>query len=98
MIVWNILKSTGLTDYIGPYGQLLQTQNQQFMTLNIVTVTQYAERVMLHIEIAEFVPDNTELTSLFLQLLETIRKSIIPIYITHIISHIGLPTHTRTMQ
>ena len=30
--------------------------------LNIVTNSQYAERVVLHIEIAEFIPDDTELT------------------------------------
>ena len=35
--------------------------------LNIVTDSQYAETVVLHIEIAEFIPDNTELTSLFIQ-------------------------------
>ena len=28
--------------------------------LNIITDSQYAEKVMLHIEKAEFVPDNTE--------------------------------------
>ncbi|KAL6082528.1 hypothetical protein STEG23_004612 [Scotinomys teguina] len=31
--------------------------------LNIVTDSQYAERVVLHIETAEFIPDNTELRS-----------------------------------
>ena len=35
--------------------------------LNIVTDSQYAERVILHIETAEFIPDDTELTSLFIQ-------------------------------
>ncbi|ERE69715.1 sorting nexin-6-like protein [Cricetulus griseus] len=59
--------------------------------LNIVIDSQYAERVVLHIETAEFVPDNTELISLFLQLQETIRNRSNPIYITHIISHTGLP-------
>ena len=34
---------------------------------NIVTDSQYAERVILHIETAEFIPDDTELTSLFIQ-------------------------------
>ena len=29
--------------------------------LNIVTDLQYAERVILHIETAEFIPDDTEL-------------------------------------
>ena len=33
--------------------------------LNIVTDSQYAERVILHIKTAEFIPDETELTSLF---------------------------------
>ncbi|ERE82961.1 sorting nexin-6-like protein [Cricetulus griseus] len=59
--------------------------------LNIVTDSQYAERVLLHIETAEFVPDNTELTLLFLQLQETIRNRSNPLYIMHIRSHIGLP-------
>ncbi|KAL6079786.1 hypothetical protein STEG23_023427 [Scotinomys teguina] len=59
--------------------------------LNIVTDSQYAERVVLHIETAEFIPDNTELTSLFIQLQEIIRNREHPIYITHIRSHTGLP-------
>ncbi|ERE72103.1 HERV-K-3q27.3 provirus ancestral Pol protein [Cricetulus griseus] len=59
--------------------------------LNIVTDSQYAKRVMLHIETAEFIPDNTELTSLFIQLQETIRNRSNPIYNTHIRSHTGLP-------
>ena len=46
---------------------------------------------MLHIETAEFVLDNTELSSLFLQLVETIRNRINSKYITHISSHTGLP-------
>ena len=49
------------------------------------------ELVVLHIETAEFVPDNTELTSLFLQLQETMRNRSNPISITHIRSHTGLP-------
>ncbi|KAL6093193.1 hypothetical protein STEG23_016117 [Scotinomys teguina] len=59
--------------------------------LNIVTDSQYAERVVLHIETAEFIPDNTELSSLFIQLQEIIRNREHPIYITHIRSHTGLP-------
>ncbi|KAL6034225.1 hypothetical protein STEG23_023036 [Scotinomys teguina] len=59
--------------------------------LNIVTDSQYAERVVLHIETAEFIPDITELTSLFIQLQEIIRNREHPIYITHIRSHTGLP-------
>jgi hypothetical protein len=37
-------------------------------SLNIITDSQYAERVVLHIETAEFIPDNLELTLLFMQL------------------------------
>ncbi|KAL6070467.1 hypothetical protein STEG23_006054, partial [Scotinomys teguina] len=59
--------------------------------LNIVTDSQYTERVVLHIETAEFIPDNTELTSLFIQLQEIIRNREHPIYITHIRSHTELP-------
>ncbi|KAL6038242.1 hypothetical protein STEG23_034915 [Scotinomys teguina] len=59
--------------------------------LNIVTDSQYAERVVLHIETAEFIPDNTELTLLFIQLQEIIRNREHPIYIIHIIAHTGLP-------
>ncbi|EGV93609.1 HERV-K_3q27.3 provirus ancestral Pol protein [Cricetulus griseus] len=59
--------------------------------LNIVTDSQYAERVVLHIEPAEFIPDDTELTLLFIQLQETIRNRNNLIYITHIRSHTGLP-------
>ena len=36
-------------------------------TLTIVTDSQYAERIILHIETVEFIPDDTELTSLFIQ-------------------------------
>ena len=35
--------------------------------LSIVTDSQYAERVILHIETAEFIRDNMERTSLFIQ-------------------------------
>jgi hypothetical protein len=31
-------------------------------SLNMITDSLYAERVVLHIEAAEFVPDNSELT------------------------------------
>ncbi|KAL6058683.1 hypothetical protein STEG23_035832, partial [Scotinomys teguina] len=58
--------------------------------LNIVTDSQFAERVVLHIETAEFIPDNRELTSLFIQLQEIIRNREHPIYITNIRSHTGL--------
>ncbi|KAL6031270.1 hypothetical protein STEG23_018611 [Scotinomys teguina] len=59
--------------------------------LNIVTDSQYAERVVLHIETAEFIPDESELTSLFIQLQDIIRNRKHPLYITHIQSHMGLP-------
>ncbi|KAL6044970.1 hypothetical protein STEG23_011887 [Scotinomys teguina] len=59
--------------------------------LNIITDSQYAERVVIHIETAEFIPDNIELTSLFIQLQEIIRNREHPIYITYIRSHTGLP-------
>ncbi|KAL6035037.1 hypothetical protein STEG23_037457 [Scotinomys teguina] len=59
--------------------------------LNIVTDSQYAERVVLHIETAEFIPDESELTSLFIQLQDIIRNRKHPLYITHIQSHTGLP-------
>ncbi|KAL6087838.1 hypothetical protein STEG23_011789 [Scotinomys teguina] len=60
-------------------------------SLNIVTDSQYAERVVLHIETAEFIPDESELTSLFIQLQDIIRNRKHPLYITHIRSHTGLP-------
>ncbi|KAL6089067.1 hypothetical protein STEG23_027555, partial [Scotinomys teguina] len=59
--------------------------------LNLVTDSQYAERVVLHIETAEFIPDEPELTSLFIQLQDIIRNRKHPLYITHIQSHTGLP-------
>ncbi|KAL6085603.1 hypothetical protein STEG23_025074 [Scotinomys teguina] len=59
--------------------------------LNIVTDSQYTERVVLHIETAEFIPDESELTSLFIQLQDIIRNRKHPLYITHIRSHTGLP-------
>ncbi|KAL6088337.1 hypothetical protein STEG23_010771, partial [Scotinomys teguina] len=59
--------------------------------LNIVTDSQYAERVVLHIETAEFIPDESELTSLFIQLQDIIRNRKHPLYIVHICSHMGLP-------
>ena len=52
--------------------------------LNIVTDSQYAESVVLYIETVEFMPDDTELTSLFIQVQDIIRNRLCPIYITHI--------------
>ncbi|KAL6036998.1 hypothetical protein STEG23_033532, partial [Scotinomys teguina] len=55
--------------------------------LNIVTDSQYAERVVLHIETTEFIPDESELTSLFIQLQDILRNRKHPLYVTHIRSH-----------
>ena len=59
--------------------------------LNIVTDLQYAERVVLHIETTEFIPDDTELTSLYIQVQDVIRNRLVPTYITHILYHMSLP-------
>ena len=59
--------------------------------LNIFTNLQYVERVVLHIETAEFLPDDTELTLLFFQLQNTISNMNHTIYITHIQYYTGLP-------
>ena len=59
--------------------------------LNTVTNSQYAERVILHIEIIEFKQDDTELTSLFIQVQDIIRNRLCLIHITHIWFHTGLP-------
>ena len=57
-------------------------------SLNIITDSQYAERVVLHIETAEFVPDNLELTLLFMQLHNIyFRNRNYPLYVAHIWSH-----------
>ena len=45
----------------------------------------------MHIETAAFIPDDTELTSLFVQVQHIIRNRFCPRYITHIQSHTGLP-------
>ena len=52
--------------------------------LNIVTDSQYAERVALHIETPDFMNDKLELTSLFIQLQKIIWTRNHPIYTTHI--------------
>lgn len=51
--------------------------------LNIITDFQHAEGVVLHIEMAELIPDNSELTLLFIQLQQAISERHYPIYITH---------------
>ena len=60
-------------------------------SLNIVTDLQYAERVVLHIETAKFMPDDAELSSLFILVQDIIRNRLCPMYITHIQSHTGQP-------
>ena len=60
-------------------------------SLNIITDSQYAERVILHIETTEFIHDDTELTSLFIQVEDMIRNRLCPMYITHIQSYTGMP-------
>ena len=59
--------------------------------LNIVTDSQYAERVVLHIETAELISDDSELNFVCIQLQQVIRNRNHPLYITHIRSHMGLP-------
>ena len=59
--------------------------------LNILTDSQYAERVVLRIETAEFIPDDMELISLFTQVQHIIRNRLCPIYIAHIQIHTSLP-------
>ena len=60
-------------------------------SLNIVTDSQYAERVVFPIQTVDLIQDESELTSLFLQLQQKIRNRSDPLYITHIRSHTGLP-------
>ena len=61
--------------------------------LNIVTYMQYATRVVLHVETAEFILNDTALTSLFIQFQDMIKNWLCSVYITHIQSHTGLPGH-----
>ena len=60
-------------------------------SLNIAIDVQYAEIVVLPIETAEPIQDDSELNSLFIQLQRMIRNRSHPLYITHIRSHMGLP-------
>ena len=60
-------------------------------SLNIVTDSQYAEGFVLHIETTGLMQDDSELTSLFIQLQQMIRSRSYPLYITHIRFHSGLP-------
>ena len=62
--------------------------------LNIVTDLQYAERAVLRIETTDFIPDDRELTLLFIQLQDSIRNRNHPIC-NHMGSHLipcGLPS------
>ena len=43
-------------------------------TFNITTDSQYEERVVFHIETAEFIPNGIELTSLFIQIQDIMRN------------------------
>ena len=65
--------------------------SQIFKNLNIVTDSQYTERVVLHIETADLIWDDSELTSLFTQWQQMIRNRSHPLYVTHVRSHTGLP-------
>ena len=46
-------------------------------SLNIVTDSQYAERVVLHIETAKLIQDDSKLKSMFMQLQQMIKPEII---------------------
>lgn len=60
-------------------------------SLNIVTDSQYAERVVFPIQTVDLIQDESELTSLFLQLPQLIRNRSHSLYKSHIRSHTGLP-------
>ena len=60
-------------------------------SLNIVTDSQYAERVAFPIQTVDLIQDESELTSLFLQLPQLIRNRSHSLYKSHIRSHTGLP-------
>ena len=60
-------------------------------SLNIEIDVQYAEMVVLPIEIVQPIQDDSELTSLFIQLQQMIRTRSLLLYITHIRSPTHLP-------
>lgn len=62
---------------------------------NIVTDSQYPGRVFLHIETAELIQDDLELTSLFIQLQQMVRIRNHPLYITPQIPNASA-THSNT--
>ena len=59
-------------------------------SLNIVTDSQYAERVVFPIQTVDLIQDESELTSLFFQLPQLIRNRS-SLYKSLIRSHTGLP-------
>ena len=60
-------------------------------SLNIVTDSQYAERVVFPIQTVDLIQDESELTSLFFQLPQLIRNRSHSLYKSRIRSHTGLP-------
>jgi hypothetical protein len=60
-------------------------------SLNIVTDSQYTERIFLYIETAELIQNGSKLTSMFIQLQQMIRNRSHPLYVTHVRSHMDLP-------
>ena len=60
-------------------------------SLNIVTDSQYAERVVFPIQTVNRIQDESELTSLFFQLPQLIRNRSHSLYKSRIRSHTGLP-------
>jgi hypothetical protein len=58
-------------------------------SVNIVTDFQHGERGVLHIDTAELAQDDSELTSLFIQLQRVIRNRSHPLYIPQ--AHTALP-------
>ena len=55
-------------------------------SLSIVTDSQYAERIFLHIETTVFISDDTELTLLFIQVQDNEELALSDTHITHPIS------------
>ena len=62
-------------------------------SLNIVTDSQYAERVVLHIETAGLIPDDSQLNFAIYSTTTSNQNRKYSFYITHIRSHAGLPGH-----
>ena len=60
-------------------------------SLNIVTDSQYAERVVFPIQTVDLIQEESELTSLFFQLPQLIRNRSHSLYKSRIRSHTGLP-------